>query len=71
MKSALLIFILTNLVKEDCAIQSQLPFRRDDVPQEEALNTKPTALNRDEESSKTTVTTGNSPAQRIACDSTT
>ena len=51
MKSALLIFILTNLVKEDCAIQSQTPFRRDDDPQEEALNTKPTALHRDEESS--------------------
>ena len=51
MKSALLIFILTNLAKEDCAIQSQPPFRRDDAPQEEARNTKPTALHRDEESS--------------------
>ena len=56
---------------EDCAIQSQMPFRRDDDPQEEALNTKPTALHRDEESSKLQVETGNSPAQRIACDSTT
>ena len=50
MKSALLIFILINH-REDCAIQSQTPFRRDDDPQEEALNTKPTALHRDEESS--------------------
>ena len=71
MKSALLIFILTNLAKEDCAIQSQTPFHRDDDPQEEALNTKPTALHRDEESSKLQVVTGNSPVQRIACDSTT
>ena len=30
MKSALLIFILTNQSKEDCANQSPLPFRRDD-----------------------------------------
>ena len=37
---------------EDCAIQSQMPLRRDDVPQKEALNTKPIALYRDEESSK-------------------
>ena len=50
---------------EECATQCPLPFVGMKILQEEARKAKPTALNRDDESSNSGYT-GNSPALGIA-----
>ena len=56
---------------EDCAIQSQMPFRRDDDSSNRSAQYKANCPSQGWRILKLQVETGNSPAQRIACDSTT